>query len=165
MKSYFDLYKIIALFNVIVIVVLFADCYFPIENEVSENFDSFETSSVTVRSRTSTTYQVNNYVICQNGHDYFLTELPQFEGEFKKGYAFTLTETYFLGKIKRITLQKEWESFSQDIGFLHYQLNRGLYIIALGFSFGYLFYPHKVLHFCLAVSTVFTVFMSLAYLF
>lgn len=158
-------YKIIASLNILIIICIYTDYYFPLQSKIIEKFDRFETDAVITRSRRSSSYAINNYVDCINGNSYFLTRKPGFESEFKKGDNFILIETYFFKKIKRISIKKDNSFYSEDISFLNYTINKSLYLLALIISAAYLIYEKDFLNFFLAFATVFSFVITFFYLF
>ena len=158
-------YKIIAFLNILIITCIYTDYYFPIESKVTEKFDTFESDAVAIRSRNRTSYGINNYIDCINGNSYFLTRKPEFESEFKKGDNFSLTKTFFFKKIKRISIEKSNISYSEDISFLNYTVNKCLYLLAFFISVTYLIYGNEKLTFLLPFAMLFSFFITILYLF
>lgn len=143
----FDKFKLLALINVLIIACIFIDFYFPVEHIVTKKFDCFESDAVILRSKRSQSYGINNYLGCKNGNSYFITKLPEFESEFKKNDEFKLGETYFFNKIKTISIKREDITYVVDISFLHYPINKSIYLFALVISLLTIFYKKVDLSF------------------
>ncbi|MEO5776450.1 MAG: hypothetical protein ABIQ27_06075 [Flavobacterium sp.] len=158
-------FKLLAIFNVLIIACVFIDFYFPIEHKEAEKFDSFETDVVLSRRINDNSFGINNYVNCINGNSYFITKIPEFESEFKKNDDFNLVKTYFFSTTKAISIKKLNVLYVEDVCFLHYPINKIIYLFAFVISILSLFYSNTKLDFLLAFATVFTFALSFFYLF
>ena len=157
-------FTVIASFNIFIISAIYFDYYNPRVYKTIEKFESFETNAVIIRSRTSSSYGINNYVNCQNGNSYFLTRLPKFEDKFEKGENFTIIKTLFLNKTKGISIKKGPVLYFEDLSFLNYNINKILFLIALFISIVYFFFKKDFILFFLAIALVYTVVFSFLYI-
>ena len=162
-------FKILAIINTIIIVLIYVDFYFPVESKVIEKFDSFESGAVIIRSSfksgSSNSYGINNYINCKSGNSYFLTKTPEFQSMFESNKNFTLTKTYFFGKIKKIGIEKNHIFYEENSSFLNYSLNKSLYLLVLIISIATIYYPTRVPSILLAFATAYIFMITPCYLF